>query len=66
MILLPSSLGNQQQNRRLTSPYIELNPVRAEMVNRPHDYRWSSYHANGLGKADRLITPQSDEWMEAT
>jgi len=31
--------------------YIELNPVRAGMVMRPQDYRWTSYHANGLGKA---------------
>jgi putative transposase len=37
--------------------YIELNPVRAGMVNQPRDYRWSSYHANALGKADSLITP---------
>lgn len=40
--------------------YIELNPVRAGMVNRPQDYRWSSYHANALGKADGLITPQGE------
>ena len=25
--------------------YIELNPVRAGMVLKPQDYRWSSYHA---------------------
>jgi putative transposase len=37
--------------------YIELNPVRAAMVNDPADYRWSSYRANGLGTADSLITP---------
>lgn len=37
--------------------YIELNPVRAGMVNHPEDYRWSSYHANALGKVDGLITP---------
>ena len=37
--------------------YIELNPVRAAMVVKPEDYRWSSYHANGQGKADALITP---------
>lgn len=36
--------------------YIELNPVRAGMVNHPHDYRWTSYHANGDGKADPLLT----------
>lgn len=37
--------------------YIELNPVRAGMVARPQDYRWSSYHANGLGKPNMIITP---------
>ena len=26
--------------------YIELNPVRANMVEHPADYRWSSYRAN--------------------
>ncbi len=40
--------------------YIELNPVRAAMVNRPDDYRWSSYHANAKGKADRLIAPHAE------
>ncbi len=37
--------------------YIELNPVRAGMVMKPQDYRWSSYHANGLGRTNTLITP---------
>ena len=37
--------------------YIELNPVRAAMVARPEDYRWSSVHTH-LGAAhDPLITP---------
>ena len=40
--------------------YIELNPVRAGMVRRPQDYRWSSYHANGLGRADALLTPHEE------
>ena len=26
--------------------YIEMNPVRANMVEHPGDYRWSSYHSN--------------------
>lgn len=30
--------------------YIEENPVRAGMVRRPGEYRWSSYRANALGK----------------
>ncbi len=29
--------------------YIELNPVRAQMVSRPEEYRWSSYGANAWG-----------------
>ncbi len=37
--------------------YIELNPVRANMVARPGDYRWSSFAANALGLADPLVTP---------
>ena len=37
--------------------YIELNPVRAGMVIKSQDYRWSSFHCNGLGKANALITP---------
>jgi putative transposase len=37
--------------------YIELNPVRAAMVEDPAHYRWSSYRANGLGQADALISP---------
>jgi putative transposase len=40
--------------------YIELNPIRAGMVMKPQDYRWSSYHANALGKANRLITPHDE------
>lgn len=40
--------------------YIELNPVRAQMVVQPGDYRWSSYPANALGKRNSLITPHAD------
>jgi putative transposase len=39
--------------------YIELNPVRADMVAHPSDYPWSSYQANGLGKEDVLVTPHA-------
>lgn len=41
------------------SRYIELNPVRAGMVDRPDDYRWSSYHCNALGVLDELVTPHT-------
>lgn len=37
--------------------YIELNPVRAGMVQMPGQYPWSSYAANALGVADSVITP---------
>jgi putative transposase len=35
--------------------YVELNPVRAGMVTRPGEYRWSSYHRNGDGASDPLV-----------
>lgn len=37
--------------------YIELNPVRAGMVQRPEEYPWSSYACNACGRADPLVTP---------
>jgi putative transposase len=37
--------------------YIELNPVRARMVNDPGAYPWSSFRANALGEENPLITP---------
>ena len=37
--------------------YIELNPVRANMVDDPCEYQWSSYQVNALGKASLLCTP---------
>ena len=37
--------------------YIELNPVRATMVQDPSHYRWSSYRHNGLSQSDARITP---------
>ena len=35
--------------------YIELNPVRAGMVQEPSEYSWSSYQCNALGKQSDLI-----------
>jgi len=37
--------------------YIELNPVRANMVNTPMQYNWSSFHRNGRGMKDELVVP---------
>lgn len=36
--------------------YIELNPVRAHMVNYPAEYKWSSYQINAIGKPSSLCT----------
>lgn len=36
--------------------YIELNPVRANMVSQPEHYRWSSYRCNAFGENDELVT----------
>ena len=39
--------------------YIELNPVRAAMVEHPAEYPWSSCRANTLGEEDSLLTAHS-------
>lgn len=39
--------------------YIELNPLRAGMVERPGQYKWSSFLANANGYLDRVITPHA-------
>jgi len=35
--------------------YVELNPVRAKMCDRPEEYRWSSAKAHLTGKDDGLV-----------
>lgn len=35
--------------------YIELNPVRAAMVDDPGHHPWSSYHFNAWGRADPIL-----------
>jgi putative transposase len=42
--------------------YIELNPVRAGMVAKPGDYRWSSFAHNAHGAIDPLIHPHAS-WL---
>jgi len=37
--------------------YIELNPVRAKMVEKPDEYLWSSYGANAYGANNSIVTP---------
>lgn len=37
--------------------YIELNPVRAGLVNAPGCYEWSSFQTNACGKYSSLLSP---------
>ena len=39
--------------------YIEMNPVRAGMVDRPGAFRWSSHGFNAEGKPDELLATHS-------
>ena len=57
-----SSLVDSAEYCLICYRYIELNPVRAAMVDKPDDYRWSSYRCNALGQDDKLIKPH-EEWM---
>lgn len=43
--------------------YIELNPVRAAMVDRPEAYRWSSVHAHLGTRSDSRLTPHPSYLM---
>jgi putative transposase len=42
--------------------YIEMNPVRAGMVDHPAKYRWSSYAANALGVSNAILY-QHEEYI---
>lgn len=52
-----SCLVDNEQYLLVCQRYIELNPVRARMVETPEAYPWSSYRANALGAEDALLTP---------
>ncbi len=52
-----STLVNEDHYLLTVSRYIELNPVRAAMVEHASEYPWSSYQCNAVGKEIKLITP---------
>ena len=52
-----STLVDSEHYFLTVSRYIELNPVRANMVQHPAEYPWTSYHHNALDKHIQLITP---------
>ncbi len=48
--------------------YVELNPVRAGLCEKPTDWRWSSVHAHIRGADDLLVTvdpmlERTDDWL---
>ena len=51
-----ASLVQEENYLLICMRYIELNPVRANMVRYPAQYRWSSFRCNGQGKEDELVT----------
>jgi REP-associated tyrosine transposase len=52
-----SSLVQEEVYLLQCQRYIELNPVRAGMVEDPAEYVWSSYQCHALGKAVKMSTP---------
>ena len=40
--------------------YIELNPVRAALAERPQDYEWSSHRGNAGRQSDSLLSPHAE------
>ena len=50
-----SSLIDQDRYLLVSMRYIELNPVRANMVATPSQFLWSSYRHNALNLPNRLI-----------
>jgi putative transposase len=52
-----ASLIDSQHYLLTCMRYIELNPVRANMVEVPSEYRWSSYGFNGTAAEDKNVSP---------
>lgn len=51
-----STLIDTEKYLLFVSQYIELNPVRANMVKQPAEYPWSSFRRNALGIPIELVT----------
>jgi putative transposase len=52
-----SCLAQEEDYVLACQRYLELNPVRAQMVKHPRHYRWSSYRTNAEGKASAFLIP---------
>ena len=54
-----SCLVDSEQYLFTLYKYIEMNPIKANMVETSTDYPWSSYAHNALGQTDALISEHS-------
>ena len=54
-----ASLINAEEYLLACYRYIELNPVRANMVAHPADYLWSRYRFNGEGERNDGLKPHN-------
>jgi putative transposase len=54
-----SCLVQDERYLMVCQRYIELNPVRACLVDDPALYEWSSYRANACGERNALVTPHA-------
>ena len=46
--------------------YVELNPVRAEMVDSPEDYPWSSYRERNLLITNKELSIDTPDYLGGT
>jgi putative transposase len=51
-----ASFPMDERHTLAAARYVELNPVRAALVRRAEDYRWSSARAHLVGRDDRLVS----------
>ena len=51
-----SCLVDSEQYLFTLHKYIEMNPIKANIVKSLDDYKWSSYAYNALGQKDKLIS----------
>jgi putative transposase len=54
-----AAIIDQERYLLMCMRYVELNPVRARIVEQPQHYRWSSFAANALGARDDIVTPHA-------
>lgn len=54
-----SCLVQEERYFLVCQRYIELNPVRADIVTHPIDYEWSSYKSNAHGDMSDILVPHA-------